>query len=110
MSSGSKPKSDPTLDKINQLTLLRLKREEDDLAKNAKERDRLLAAGRTGRASLFTAGYTGPAPGALPVTPLAQVRVQENANTPKQITAPARATTGQRRLNLFNIGPKGVWG
>lgn len=60
---GSKPKTppqDPALTEINQITLLRLKREEEQLAKTEAEQERILAANQRGRSALLSRGYLGP--------------------------------------------------
>lgn len=77
MGGGSKPKADPTTTKLNQLTLARIEREEKELAENKAERERLLSAGRVGRSSLLTSGFTGPRAGAVPKQASAIGRAEE---------------------------------
>ena len=64
---------------INALTLERIKKEETDLVAEEAERQRLLSAGRFGRTSLLTGGFTGP--GQVVRTTRAQTRADERAVT-----------------------------
>lgn len=75
--SGGKPKLTKEQKEINRLTLARLTREEENLTKEEAERERILAAGRTGRTSLLTGGYRGP--GSIVRTARADIRAGERA-------------------------------
>lgn len=58
-SSSSRPEDDPTLDAINEMTLARLKREEQDLAEKEQNQQSMLDTGRLGMSSLLSRGYVG---------------------------------------------------
>lgn len=97
MGSGSKPKTDPNQAAINQLTLKRLQREEADLAQQKADRERLLASGRMGRASLLTSGYSGPAAGAAPSQSSAISRAEERGMIKEKARVKRESMTLGRR-------------
>ena len=99
---------DKTQKAINEITLARLEKEEAKTIADEEERQRLLAAGRFGRTSLLTGGFTGP--GQVVKTSRGQIRANERAGTRRSnegVRGPGSALSSSD-LRQGNRGNRGI--